>query len=184
MSWWIFISLMDHKSLLPAQKEGEGKEKKLAQNSAVEPKRDLQCQTSKARVMKRGQRPQVSKSQIKRMERGVCSDKDVLWKEQLKDPACVDALCWITQRSRPGQDEILSSRLDHKFLWSNYECLVVQDGLLYNCVGPLADGLSLVTVYVPASLRKEVIHQCGDTSLLRGMGSNPTASTNITFWAT
>ena len=50
------------KFLLPAQKEGEGKESsKLAQNSPVKPKRDLECQTSNSRVMTRGQMPQVSK---------------------------------------------------------------------------------------------------------------------------
>ena len=48
------------RSLLPTQKEGEGTEKKLAQNCLVEPKRDLECQQSKSRVMTRGQRPQVS----------------------------------------------------------------------------------------------------------------------------
>ena len=68
------------KFLLPAQKEGEGKEKKLAQISPIEPKRDLGCQTSKARVMTRGQRPQVFKggTPLSWMEGGVCLDKDVL----------------------------------------------------------------------------------------------------------
>ena len=80
----------------------------------------------------------------------------------MKDPAYVDALCWIRQGSRPGR-QIVSSGLDQKFLWSNYECLVFQDRLLYKRVGPLTDGSSLVSVYVPASLRKEVICQCHDT---------------------
>ena len=82
------------RSLLPAQREREGKEKnKPAQNSPVEPKRDLECQTSK--VSKRGTPPSW-------METGVCLDKVILREEQLKDPACVDALCWIRQGSRPG----------------------------------------------------------------------------------
>ena len=46
------------------------------------------------------------------------------------------------------------------FLWRHFECLVVQDGLLYKQKGPLVDGSSLVKVYVPATLRKEVIQQC------------------------
>ena len=63
---------------------------------------------------------------------------------------------------RPGQ--ILSSGLDQKLLWSNYECLAIQDELLYKRVGPLTDdGSRLDTVYVPATLRKEVICQCHDT---------------------
>ena len=90
--------------------------------------------------MTRGQR-QVSKSgtTLSWMEGGVCLDKDVLREEQLKDPAYVDTLCWIRPGSRPGKDEIPSSGLDQKFLWSNYKYLVIQDGLLCKHVGPLAE---------------------------------------------
>ena len=91
------------RTLLPAQKEGKGKEK-LAQKSPVESKTDVECQTNKARVMTGSQKPQVSKNGTTPswMEERVCLDKVLLQEEQLKDPACVNALCWIRQGSRPG----------------------------------------------------------------------------------
>ena len=45
------------------------------------------------------------------------------------------ALCWIRQGHRPERDEIPSPYL--KFLWGHFECLVVQDRLLYKQEGPL-----------------------------------------------
>ena len=47
-----------------------------------------------------------------------------------------------------------------KFLWGNFECLVVQVGLLCKQVGPLVDASNLVTVYLSATLRRVVIVQC------------------------
>ena len=88
--------------------------------------------------------------------------KNVLKEEQLKDPACMDALCWIRQGQRPERDNISSSVLDLKFLWGSFECLVVQDRLLYKQIGPLVDGSSQCMIYVPATLRKEVIRQFHD----------------------
>ena len=79
--------------------------------------------------------------------------------------ACVDALCWIRQGHRPERDEILSSGLDQKFLRSNYECLVIQDGLLCKQIGPFTDASYLATVIIPTTLRKEVIRQCHDTRM-------------------
>ena len=72
------------KTLLPAQTEGEEKEKsKLTQNNPVEPKRDLEYQTSKARVMTRGQRPQGSKKGAPPswLDGKVCLGKDGLSEE-------------------------------------------------------------------------------------------------------
>ena len=93
---------------------------------------------------------------------GVCLDK-MLMDEQLKDPASVDALCWLRQGKRPDREGILSYGLDQKFLWGNFETLIVLDGLLCKRIGPLIDGTVKTTVYVPPSLRKEVLKQCHDT---------------------
>ena len=73
-------------SLLSSHEEGKEKEKKLAQNCSIAPKRGLECQTSKARVMTRGQRLQVSKSVTTPswMQGGDCLEKDILQEKQLK----------------------------------------------------------------------------------------------------
>ena len=97
------------------------------------------------------------------LEGGVYLDREFLREEQLKDPACVDALCWIKNSQKPERKEILSTGINQKVLWASFDCLVIQDGLLYKQVGPLTDGSGLMTVYCPASLRKEMIRQCHDT---------------------
>ena len=129
------------------------------------PKSVLEGQVSKVRTMTRSQRPQGSKkgASPSQLEGGVCLNNNILLEKQLKDPACLDTLCWIRQGQRPEIDEILLSGLDLKFLWGNFECFVVQDGLLYKQIGPLVDGLSQRTVYVPVILRKEVIWQFHET---------------------
>ena len=64
------------------------------------------------------------------MEGEVCLDRKVLRDEQLKDPARVDAFCWLHKGSRLDKEEIMSATLDTKFLWWSFDCLVVQDGLI------------------------------------------------------
>ena len=97
----------------------------------------------------------LSSKQHSCLELGVSLDKNILREEQLKDPAYVDTLCWVRQGHRP----------DLKFLWGNFESMVFQDGLLKKKVDTLLDGSSLVTVYVPATLRREGIWQCQDASI-------------------
>ena len=75
-------------------------------------------------------------------------DIEFLKEEQLIDPACVDALCWIKNGQRSERDKILSTGIDQKFLWASFDCLDVQDGLLYKQVGPLTDGLILKTMCI------------------------------------
>ena len=123
---------------------------------------------SKARVMTRGQRqmpigPKSQGTTPSWMEGGVCLDETTFKDEQFKDPASVDALCWLRQGKRPDREGILSAGLDQKFLWGNFDTLIVLDGLLCKRIGPLVDGTVKTTVYVPPSLRKEMIKQCHDT---------------------
>ena len=56
------------------------------------------------------------------------------------------------QGFKPERDEVFLSGLDLKLLWGYIECLVFQDALLYNQVGPLTKWSNLVTVYVHATL--------------------------------
>ena len=129
--------------------------------------RNQRRQASKARVMTRSQVPQGPKASHGTppswLKGGVCLDEDVLRDEQLRDPACVDAFCWIKNGSRPEKEEILSSSFDTKFLWGNFDCLVIENGLLCKRIGPLVDGTTRVTIYVPPILRRKVIEQCHDT---------------------
>ena len=124
-------------------------------------------QTSKAGAITRGRMPHGPKAcqgtTPSWMEGGVCLTQQTLMDEQLKDPACVDAMCWLQQGKRPEREVILSSGIDSKFLWGNFDCLVLENGLLCKKVGPLTDGSSHVTVIVPPSLRREMIKQCHDT---------------------
>ena len=59
--------------------------------------------------------------------------------------ACVDALCWIKNGQKPERDKILSTGINQNFLWASFDCLAIQDGLLYRQVGPLIDGYSLMS---------------------------------------
>ena len=119
-------------------------------------------QAGQARIMTRSQRPKGQETTLSWMEGGVCLDKDVLRDEQCKDPASVDAMCWLKQGARPRREEVLALGLDHKFLWGNFEVLKLQEGLLCRVIGPLVDGTTRVTVYVPPSLRREIMSQCHD----------------------
>ena len=136
-------------------------------SSKVSQQTDRKKQTDKTRVLTRGQMSQSTQStqgaSTSWLEAGVSLNKDVLRQEQRKDPACVDAYCWLLKGQRPEKEQILSSGLDTKTLWGNFACLVIQDGLICKKIGPLVDGSSKVTVYVPPSLRREVIRQCHDT---------------------
>jgi len=124
-------------------------------------------QVGKARAITRGRAPQARQDAKDAtpswLEGGVNLSKAVVRDEQLKDPAAVDALCWLQQGQKPGKDQILSAGVDTKFLWSNFDCLLVKDGVLYKQIGPLVDGSTQSTVYVPPSLRKESIRLCHDT---------------------
>ena len=75
------------------------------------------------------------------MEGEVCLDRKVLREEQLKDPARVEAFCWLQKSSRPDKGEILPNDIDTKFLWGNFDCLVVQEDMK-------------VKVYVPPVLKE------------------------------
>jgi transposase InsO family protein len=144
---------------LPSSKEGE----KVGDRNSHS---DRAGQTSKARALTRSRVPKGQPAQAASpswLEGGVCLDKCVVRDEQLKDPASVDAICWLQSGHRPEKADILSSGLDLKFLWGNYDTLVLQDGLLCRKVGPLFDGSTKVTVYVPPSLRREVTRLCHDT---------------------
>ena len=81
--------------------------------------------------------------------------------EQRSDPAVVDAICWI-QQDKPDREDIMSLSAEHKYLWANYDVLKLVDGVLCRVVGPLNDGSLQTTVYVPPSLRKEVMQICHD----------------------
>ena len=147
--------------------QDSGKLLRKVQDDTSDSQRSRAGQTSKARVMTRSQVPQGPKTSQGAppswLKGEVCLDEDVLKKEQLRDPASVDAFCWIRNGARPDKEDILSSGLDTKFLWGNFDCLIVQNGLLCKKVGPLVDGTTRVTVYVPPILRREVIRQCHDT---------------------
>ena len=170
------FSRMDEQTSRPSfSKEGEkvveaGVDDRVqVRNSSTDSQRNLRGLASEARVLTRGQRqmpfgPKASQGATPSwLEGGVCLDKNVLMDEQLKDPASVDALCWLRQGKRPDREGILSYGLDQKFLWGNFETLIVLDGLLCKRIGPLIDGTVKTTVYVPPSLRKEVLKQCHDT---------------------
>ena len=128
---------------------------------------DHEGQASKNRALTRGQASQglgVAQAPASSwMGDGVCLDRDVLRQEQLKDPASVDAFCWLRSGKKPEKQEILPAGLDTKFLWGSFDCLVLEDGLIWRKIGPLSDGTTTSTVYVPKSLRKEVLRQCHDT---------------------
>ena len=113
------------------------------------------AQTKRTRVMTRGQLSQgLGKAQgsvPSWIGDGVSLDRDILRQEQLKDPASVDAFCWLRAGKKPEKAEILPASLDTKFLWGNFDCLILQDGLICKQVGPLVDGSSKTTVYVPPS---------------------------------
>ena len=87
------------------------------------------------------------------MEGGVILDQSMLRDEHLKDPACMDALFWLQKGQKLDKESILSSGLDLKYLWGNFDCLVLQNGLVYKRIGPLVDGSSQTTVYMPPALR-------------------------------
>lgn len=89
-------------------------------------------------------------------------DKKVIREEQRKDPASVDAILWLHSGARPERHEITSTGLDAKYLWGNYECLKMVDGLLCKSIGPLMDGTTRTTVYIPPSLRKKAMSACHD----------------------
>ena len=75
---------------------------------------------SKARVMTRSQLPQGPKASQGAspswLEGEVCLDKNVLREEQLKDPASVDAFCWLQSGSRPGKEDPV--------VWNRHQVLV------------------------------------------------------------
>lgn len=138
-----------------------------AQDRSLESKGIQDDQVKRTRVMTRGQLSQglgvAQGSSSSWLGDGVNLNKDVLRQEQLKDPASVDAFCWLRAKKKPEKAEILSAGLDTKFLWGNFDCLILQDGLICKKIGPLVDGSSKVSYYVPPSLRREVMKQCHDT---------------------
>ena len=142
-------------------------DRKVRRDDSSDAKGCSDGQSGKARVLTRGRMPHGPKvdqgTAPSWMEGGVCLDLSVLRDEQLKDPACVDALCWLQKGKKPDKEEILSLGLDLKYLWGNFDCLVIRNGLLYKCIGPLVDGTSRATVYVPPALRRKVLKQCHDT---------------------
>ena len=94
---------------------------------------------------------------------GVTLDKALLAGEQLKDPAAVDARIWIQSGTKPARADIMSTSLDHKFLWTNYEVLTVVDDVLTVSIKPKVSGPEQQSAYVPPSLRRQVISLCHDT---------------------
>ena len=124
-------------------------------------------QTNKTRVLTRDQSSKgLGTAQVSAtswMGDGVCLDRDVLRQEQLKDPASVDAFCWLQTGKKPEKQEILSAGLDTKFLWGCFDCLALEDGLICRKIGPMTNGTTQTSFYVPPSLRKEVLKQCHDT---------------------
>ena len=97
------------------------------------------------------------------MQGGVDLDRALLRDEQRKDPACVDALVWVQQGVKPTKEEVMPLSRDHKFLWSNLECLAEQEGILMKVVEPLLGGGKNSFAVIPPSLRREVIRLCHDT---------------------
>ena len=135
-----------------------------------EKKTDPPTTTSKAtRVLTRGQArtPHGSSSRQAAtpswLEGGVGLDRKVIKEEQRKDPASVDALTWIHNGVKPEKEEIISGGMDAKFLWGNFDCLVIVDGLLCRRIGPLLNGVTRTTVYLPPSLRKKAMSVCHDS---------------------
>lgn len=94
---------------------------------------------------------------------GLPIDKEILRAEQLKDPACVDALCWLQTGSRPEKEEILRMGLDHKFLWGNMDALEAPDGVLQRKVQPKMCGPERIERFVPPALRKKIMTLCHST---------------------
>ena len=91
---------------------------------------------------------------------GVDLDRELLREEQLKDPACVDALLWLQAGQRPSREEIMPLSADHKFLWGNLDAIEEEQGLLAQKIRPLICGAAQTHYYVPASLRRTVISKC------------------------
>ena len=116
----------------------------------------------RARVLTRSQAPSSRSDDVPWMGQDVIFGKDALREEQLKDPAAVDAICWLKSGEKPDKQEVLRTGLDAKFLWANFACLETQSGLLCKRVGPLMDGSTHVTVYVPPSLRRKAMESCHD----------------------
>ena len=144
-----------------------GGQKSDEQDSPSGLKEDQESRTSRTRVLTRGQTSQgLGVAQVPTsswLGDGVCLDKDVLRQEQLKDPASVDAFCWLRSGQKPEKQDILAAGLDTKYLWGNFDCLALTDGLICKKTGPLTDGTTHTVIYVPQSLRKEVLKQCHDT---------------------
>lgn len=88
--------------------------------------------------------------------------RTLVMEEQLKDPACVDAMCWLQQGMRPVKADILRLGMDHKFLWDNFDVLTVEDGILKRKLVPKMSPAQTVCV-VPPTLRKVVMEQCHAT---------------------
>ena len=142
-----------------------GGQKSSDQDSPRESK-EILGRSKRTRALTRGQVTKgfgvVQDSSPSWMGDGVQLTRDILRQEQLKDPASVDAFCWLRAGKKPSKQEIIATGLDTKYLWGNFDCLVVENGLICRKIGPLTDGTSSTTVYVPPSLRKEVLRQCHD----------------------
>ena len=125
------------------------------------------AEVSALRVVTRGQLsklpPSPAASASSWMSGGVILDAKVLGEEQWKDPAIVDGMCWLAAGVRPEKSTVMPGNVDTKYIWSNFDVLVIKDGLLCKQVGPLHNGKMQVTVLVPPSLRREVMRMCHDT---------------------
>ena len=112
----------------------------------------------------RGQLPQGPQNKSDSwMAGGACISRSTLWEEQRKDTAVIDALCWLKDgSSKPPRESIMAAGLDAKFLWANFDALVIVDGILCRKLGPLRDGSVRTTAYAPQSLRKQIMKLCHD----------------------
>lgn len=96
------------------------------------------------------------------LQGGVKLDRNLVRDEQWKDPACIDALIWLRQGSKPSKEEVKSLSSTHKFLWATFDSLKDENGLLVRKIKPVISGAEQTVVIVPESLRREAISKCHD----------------------
>ena len=140
-------------------KEGRG-DKEGSSNNKTDPKSRRRVGGVQARL--RRPRGGAARAASSWLSGGVTLDKGLVETEQMKDPAAVDARIWIQSGKKPSRAEIMSLSLDHKFLWTNFDVLAVEDGLLVVHIKPRLCGPEKVNVYIPSSLRRRVISLCHD----------------------
>jgi len=128
----------------------------------------LKSSSSQVRAVHRVRRPRGLNAQPPAsnwMQGGVNLDRRLLQEEQMKDPACVDAMLWIQNGQKPTREEIMPLSGEHKFLWGNFDTLAIEGSLLVRHRRPLISAPEQTHIIIPATLRRRVISLCHDSPI-------------------